>query len=215
MYKIIGADGKEYGPISVETLKQWIAEGRANQNTRIQAEGSTEWKALSEFPEFATSIPLGAGGPAPGSTIPPLGQPAGIGMQQYPISNADVVDKVNGPGIGLIVVGILNLVMGIPSLFMHLFGVNLMPTNLPPEANWMKFMMGPMGVVMNLLTIAIGAVILFGGIKMRKLESYGLVMTAAILSVIPCTTSCCLVGIPIGVWALVVLFKPEVKSSFR
>lgn len=213
MYKIIGADGKEYGPISAETLKQWIAEGRANQNTRIQAEGSTEWKSLSEFPEFAASIPLGAGGPAPGPSIPPLGQVPG--MQQYPISNADAADKVNGPGIGLIVVGILNIVVGLPSLAMHLFGVNFMPPNLPPEANWMKFMMGPMGIVTNLLTIAIGVLILFGGIKMRKLENYGLAMTAAILSIIPCTTSCCLVGIPIGVWAMVVLFKPEVKSSFR
>lgn len=58
MYKIIGADQKEYGPISAEQIKQWIAEGRANSNTRVQAVGSTEWKTLSEFPEFGVFPPL-------------------------------------------------------------------------------------------------------------------------------------------------------------
>jgi len=27
MYKIIGADGKQYGPISIEQMRQWIADG--------------------------------------------------------------------------------------------------------------------------------------------------------------------------------------------
>ena len=54
MYKIIGADGKEYGPISAEGLRQWIAEGRANAQTKVQVEGSAEWKRLEELPEFST-----------------------------------------------------------------------------------------------------------------------------------------------------------------
>jgi len=29
VYKIIGADGKEYGPITAEQLRRWIAEGLA------------------------------------------------------------------------------------------------------------------------------------------------------------------------------------------
>ena len=53
MYKIIGADGREYGPVSTEQLQQWIREGRANAQTQVQAEGSTEWKPISAFPEFA------------------------------------------------------------------------------------------------------------------------------------------------------------------
>jgi hypothetical protein len=53
MYKIIGADGREYGPVSADQLRQWIAEGRVNSQTRIQSEGGADWKALSQFPEFA------------------------------------------------------------------------------------------------------------------------------------------------------------------
>lgn len=52
MYKIIGADGREYGPVSAEQLRQWIAQGRANAQTRALAEGATEWKFLGTLPEF-------------------------------------------------------------------------------------------------------------------------------------------------------------------
>jgi hypothetical protein len=53
MYKIVGGDGREYGPVSIDQLRRWVAEGRADAQTRVQAEGSAEWKALSELPEFA------------------------------------------------------------------------------------------------------------------------------------------------------------------
>jgi len=53
MYKIVGADGRLYGPVSVEQLRQWIAEGRANAQTQTLAEGATEWKSLGALPEFA------------------------------------------------------------------------------------------------------------------------------------------------------------------
>ena len=60
MFKIIGADGQQYGPVSTEQLRQWIAEGRANTQTLAQAEGSADWKPLGQFPEFATASVAGA-----------------------------------------------------------------------------------------------------------------------------------------------------------
>jgi hypothetical protein len=53
MYRIIGADGREYGPITAEQLCGWIAEGRANTLTRAKAEGTDQWKPLTEYVEFA------------------------------------------------------------------------------------------------------------------------------------------------------------------
>jgi hypothetical protein len=53
MYKIVGADGRLYGPVSAEQIKQWIAEGRANAHTQALADGAAAWKPLSQFPEFA------------------------------------------------------------------------------------------------------------------------------------------------------------------
>ena len=49
-YKIIGADSVEYGPVSAEQIRQWIAEGRVDAETKLQAEGSGEWKRLAEVP---------------------------------------------------------------------------------------------------------------------------------------------------------------------
>lgn len=53
MYKVIGADGKEYGPVSTEQLKQWLVEGRANAQTRVLPEGGVEWQPLATLPDFS------------------------------------------------------------------------------------------------------------------------------------------------------------------
>ena len=73
MYTIIGADGKEYGPVTAEQLRQWIAEGRANAQTRVRIEGSADYRLLGQLTEFFPSLttPLGAGfAPAPFPVTP-------------------------------------------------------------------------------------------------------------------------------------------------
>ncbi len=61
MFTILGADGKEYGPVTVDKLQRWIIEGRANLQTKVRREGEAEWKTLGDFAEFAS----------PGAAIPP------------------------------------------------------------------------------------------------------------------------------------------------
>jgi len=53
MYHIIGGDGKEYGPVSADDLRGWLAEGRANGQTQARPEGTTDWQPLSSLPDFA------------------------------------------------------------------------------------------------------------------------------------------------------------------
>jgi hypothetical protein len=72
MYKIIGGDGKEYGPVTVEQLHQWVVEGRANAQSQVRHEGAADWQSLGSLPEMAalfnapppmnTGIPLGPTG---------------------------------------------------------------------------------------------------------------------------------------------------------
>ena len=74
MYKIIGADGREYGPATTGQLRQWIGEGRANAQTQTLAPGAPEWKPLGALPEFAghfaPPIPPGIGPPpGPGASL--------------------------------------------------------------------------------------------------------------------------------------------------
>jgi hypothetical protein len=72
MYKIIGADGREYGPVSAGQLQPWIAEGRANAQTLALAPGAPEWKPLGALPEFAGWFAPPAPpviGPVPGTAL--------------------------------------------------------------------------------------------------------------------------------------------------
>jgi hypothetical protein len=74
MYKILGGDGKEYGPVSAQTLQQWVREGRANAQTQVQLEGSVGWTALGMLSEFAGSFSA-----PPLSPAAPGAAPAGLG----------------------------------------------------------------------------------------------------------------------------------------
>jgi hypothetical protein len=56
MFKMIGGDGREYGPVTVEQLREWIADRRANGQTLVQAEGTTQWTPLGSVPEVAEAL---------------------------------------------------------------------------------------------------------------------------------------------------------------
>lgn len=79
MFTIIGADGKEYGPVAADQIQQWIAENRLTRNMQARREGTTEWQRLGDFAEFAAlaAVPfLAASIAAPpgaevGTVIPP------------------------------------------------------------------------------------------------------------------------------------------------
>ena len=78
MYKIIGADGREYGPATADQLREWIAEGRVSAQTRALAEGSAQWKPLLEYIEFA---------PLLATTVPPVSAPGTISITPVPRTN--------------------------------------------------------------------------------------------------------------------------------
>jgi len=82
MYTIIGADGKEYGPVPADKVRDWIAAGRANAQTRIKADNGA-WTTLGALPEFELPRPPGPGAApanagAPLLALPPEGNPRAI-----------------------------------------------------------------------------------------------------------------------------------------
>ncbi len=97
MYKIIGADGKEYGPISLAQLRQWLVEGRVNAQTQILTEGAVSWKTLAELPEFAPAETK----PLTSPPIPPLTGANSLG--RYP--------RTNGFAVTGLILGIISLVI--------------------------------------------------------------------------------------------------------
>lgn len=78
----------------------------------------------------------------------------------------------------------------------------------------MNMLMGGAGVFFNVIGILVCAFIAYGAYKLMNLQSYGLVMAAIIVAMVPCVSPCCLIGLPVGIWALVVIMKPEIKAAF-
>lgn len=71
MYKIRGADGKEYGPVALEQFREWLNQGRINSQTQTQVSGSEEWKPAAQIPELA-SLFTPPGMPPPRASSPPI-----------------------------------------------------------------------------------------------------------------------------------------------
>src|SRR5476649_293460 len=79
MFTIIGGDGKEYGPVTVEQIRTWITSGRANLDTQAKALGTDEWRRVGDFAEFsspASAPPVLPGtSPSPTAADPTLAHP--------------------------------------------------------------------------------------------------------------------------------------------
>jgi hypothetical protein len=109
MYKIVGVDGKEYGPVSLEKLKEWMAQGRVNGQTRVQEAGAAEWKTAAEIPELG----LAAQPPAP---------PAAPSTASTALAPGPLTAPQNGLASTSFVLGLLSLVCflgpltGIPAI---------------------------------------------------------------------------------------------------
>jgi len=101
-YKVIGSDLKQYGPVSAEDLRQWIVEGRLSAQTKVQIEGTDEWKLLAEVPELEEALR---------NRVPPPTAPA-------------VPAKTSGMAVTSLVLGVLGVfTRGITALFGLIFGI--------------------------------------------------------------------------------------------
>jgi len=104
MYRVLGADGKEYGPVNGEVLRRWIAEGRANAQTKIKPEGSVDWQTLASVPEFQALLAAAQGGAPP------------------PLPAVPAEAKTSGMAIASLVLGILGF-CGITALVGLILGI--------------------------------------------------------------------------------------------
>jgi len=60
----------------------------------------------------------------------------------------------------------------------------------------------------------LNAAVLFGAIRMLRLQGHTFAIITCIIAMLPCNCCCFIPMIPFAIWALVVLNKPEVKSQF-
>ena len=132
MYKIVGKDGQQYGPVTAEQLRGWIGENRANAQTLVQGEGSQEWKPLGSFPEFAADLkPPPVSAPPPPTITPPA--PAADPRASNKIAAGICGILLGGLGVhkfilgytgaGLVMLLVTLLTCGLAYPVMHLIGL--------------------------------------------------------------------------------------------
>lgn len=97
------------------------------------------------------------------------------------------------------------------------FETSALPFGTAPLADVCGSLMAPAiaTVVYHTIGLVSGVLILLGAIFMLSLKRYSLAVAASVLSMMPATSGCCLVGLLIGIWALVTLSRPEVSAAFR
>lgn len=116
-------------------------------------------------------------------------------------------NEVFYPAIALITTGIVGLLLGV--LFIG-FGLLAFEEARGPddEANAIGML------VQAPFSVGLGIVVLLGGIWMMKLKRHGLAIAASVIALMPCVSPCCVIGLPAGIWAMVVLTKTDVKRAF-
>jgi hypothetical protein len=120
-------------------------------------------------------------------------------------SRADARAAVSGPATALMVVGGLAIATSMLVLVLVLAGAH-MPGRFNKNDPALNGLSAVIGIVWSI-------VILVAASTMKGLSSYRFAMAGAIVAMLPC--HCCfLLGLPFGIWALIVINKPEVRSAF-
>jgi hypothetical protein len=130
--------------------------------------------------------------------------------------NFNAAEKTNLPGLFLMIFSGIWMALMVVGVLFNLLGGGLAAAGAGNGADAGGAVVSmAAGLVGNIIFLLLSAVVFFGGMKMRNLESYGLSMAAAIIACIPCCSPCYILGIPFGIWALVVLNDAQVKAAFR
>ena len=155
--------------------------------------------------------------PPPPSPPPPPYNPPPMGGA--PMGGAPAAQQVQGPAMGLLITGIIGIVLGAIGLLMNVLGVGMSGMESlgggGATDQYMQYMSGGLGIVSAIIGLGISGFIIWASMQMKQLRNWNMSVAASIVAMIPCIGPCCLIGIPIGIWSLMTLMKPEVKSSFH
>jgi hypothetical protein len=145
--------------------------------------------------------------------LPP--QSAGNLWQPTESSREAAQAQVRGPAICLLVTSVLWMLGLVAAIGFDIFLVTSgMAEDMRPGRVFDKQTEVTVRGVGSLVLLGLQGVTVAGAVSMMQLKRPGLAKASAILAVIPCCSACYVLGIPFGIWALVVLNRPEVSSHF-
>lgn len=123
-------------------------------------------------------------------------------------------------GLAMLIVGVLGGLLALGYTILNIFtlasglGGQVVPDNMN-DAEQTGFWIGLIGVHVAMFgNVIANFFIAYAGYCMMSVRSYGVSMTGAILCLVPLTSACCLLGIPFGIWSLIVLNGEGVSQAF-
>ena len=75
---------------------------------------------------------------------------------------------------------------------------------------WLSLVILPAVVI----ELVLGVLMIIGAVQMLRVRSHGWAMVASFMALWPCSPTS-LLGLPMGIWALIVLGRPNVKAAFQ
>ena len=150
MYKIVGGDQREYGPITSDQIREWISQGRANSQTLASFEGSP-WKPLATFPEFTDALRVSA--PPP---LPPTGSSALPGVSY---SGA----KSNTLSIVGLILTVLMCCPPLPLIGLVLCTIGLSQIQKSPDTYTTSKIVPIVGIIIGLLSLILNIAAITSG----------------------------------------------------
>ena len=140
-----------------------------------------------------------------------------MSKEQKPVlTTPEASDQVSSPSVGLLITGILGAVLSFIGLIASIFETGIESIKAHEFiGKHSSIAEGAAAVAFCFVGLLVAGFIIYASLKMKELTQWGLCIAASIIAMIPCISPCCIVGIPIGIWCLVVLTKPEVKTAFH
>jgi len=128
------------------------------------------------------------------------------------------MEKLNLPATFMMVIAGISIAFSLLGLVLNLLGTSMgsfLPSSAGADERVVSMFSGIFGIIFNLIAVGINGFVIFGAMKMKKLESYTMCMIAVIVNGLPCSGCCCGLGLAVSIWALVVLLDNSVKAAFR
>jgi len=120
------------------------------------------------------------------------------------------LQKLKIPAIGLIVVGILNVLIGLFFLFraIKIAYLGVVFQNFTTEQEKFAFQIGFYGVIiLGILSLVVAPIIIYGALEIMRGVKTGAAKLSPILAMIPITSFTFFFGIIFGIWVLILMRK--------
>ncbi len=128
----------------------------------------------------------------------------------------DPASRAKDASIGLLIAGIVGAAWNVIFLITGMLGTGLSTYWLEGMPEYYDQIWGSVFLfVFSIIAIVAAAFIIYASLKMKELKMWGICVAAAIIAMVPCISPCCVIGLPIGIWCLVVLMDQEVKEVFE